>query len=276
MPWQCRTRQGRALAMQEPADRCFVRLVTSAVLVCLAKLSRLTCLWCRRPRVSGQASWADKEQLIGGGQGMSRLLVFLLCSLVSLPAIAAEQEAAREAAQENGQQRPLIQVDISFEMDAINEALQKTSVSVDEISKSFKVLAEGGQLDGGQQQQLANIMDNLDHVVGATRTSMDALPALVDRSRQTLATQLNEFFDSLKFWTITILVLLCVALIIAAACLYYFALRPLQNLLFEVTGNIRDMAKTLENSAKSLEISNQVQLEFLKLSKASDEVMGSE
>jgi hypothetical protein len=119
-------------------------------------------------------------------------------------------------------------------------------------------------------------MDNLDHVVGATRTSMDALPALVDRSRQTLATQLNEFFDSLKFWTITILVLLCVALIIAAACLYYFALRPLQNLLFEVTGNIRDMAKTLENSAKSLEISNQVQLEFLKLSKASDEVMGSE
>jgi len=45
-------------------------------------------------------------------------------------------------------------------------------------------------------------------------------------------------------------------------------------LLFEVTGNIRDMAKTLENSAKSLEISNQVQLEFLKLSKASDEVMG--
>jgi hypothetical protein len=207
---------------------------------------------------------------------MSRLLVFLLCSLVSLPAIAAEQEAAREAAQENGQQRPLIQVDISFEMDAINEALQKTSVSVDEISKSFKVLAEGGQLDGGQQQHLANIMDNLDHVVGATRTSMDALPALVDRSRQTLATQLNEFFDSLKFWTITILVLLCVALIIAAACLYYFALRPLQNLLFEVTGNIRDMAKTLENSAKSLEISNQVQLEFLKLSKASDEVMGPE
>ena len=202
---------------------------------------------------------------------MSRLLVFLLCSLVSLPAIAAEQEAA----QENGQQRPLVQVDISFEMDAINEALQKTSVSVDEISKSFRVLAESGQLDQGQQQHLANIMDNLDHVVGATRTSMDALPALIDRSRQTLATQLNEFFDSLKFWTIIILVLLGVALIIAAACFYYFAVRPLQNLLFEVTGNIRDMAKTLENSAKSLEISNQVQLEFLKLSKASDEVMGS-
>ena len=201
---------------------------------------------------------------------MSRLLVFLLCSLVSLPAIAAEQEAA----QENGQQRPLVQVDISFEMNAINEALQKTSVSVDEISRSFRVLAESGQLDQGQQQHLANIMDNLDHVVGATRTSMDALPALVDRSRQTLATQLNEFFDSLKFWTIIILVLFGVALIIAAACFYYFAVRPLQNLLFEVTGNIRDMAKTLENSAKSLEISNQVQLEFLKLSKASDEVMG--
>jgi hypothetical protein len=159
-------------------------------------------------------------------------------------------------------------------MDAINEALQKTSVSVDEISRSFRVLAESGQLDQGQQQHLANIMDNLDHVVVATRTSMDALPALVDRSRQTLATQLNEFFDSLKLWTIIILVLLGVALIIAAACFYYFAVRPLQNLLFEVTGNIRDMAKTLENSAKSLEISNQVQLEFLKLSKASDAVMG--
>ncbi|MCW8925103.1 MAG: hypothetical protein OQJ84_02515, partial [Xanthomonadales bacterium] len=102
---------------------------------------------------------------------MSRLLNVLLCGLISFSALASEQE--------NSQQRPLVQVDVYVEMEAINESLDQASRSIGEISNAFSIVAEGGQLDTEQQQHLVAILENLDHVVGATRASVDALPELV-------------------------------------------------------------------------------------------------
>lgn len=188
---------------------------------------------------------------------MPRQLLILLCVLVSAPALGSDREY--------GEQRPLVQVNVSFEMDAINESLSATSESISDISDSFRVIAEGGQLDPEQQQHLVQIMENLDHLVDATRTSTDALPSLVNRTRDTLVAQGTEFLGDLKFWSITILIILCVALVIAIICFYYFVLRPMQRTLLEVTGNISNMAKAMENTSKSLEISNQTQRELLQL-----------
>lgn len=189
---------------------------------------------------------------------MRRLFLILLWGLTSIPALGSNPQEP--------QQRPLVQVNVSFEMDAINESLRTTSESINEISDSFRLIAEGGQLDLEKQQQLVQIMENVDHLVEATRTSVDALPVLVNRSRDALAAQVMEFLGDLKFWSITILVGLCLALIIAIICFYYFVLRPMQRTLLEVTGNISNMAKAMENTSKSLEISNQTQRELLKLS----------
>ncbi len=189
---------------------------------------------------------------------MPRLSFLLLCVLTSIPAIGSDPQEP--------EQRPLVQVNVSFEMDAINESLRTTSESISEISDSFRLIAEGGQLDLEQQQQLVQIMENLDHLVEATRTSVDALPSLVERSRDTLVEQGSEFLGDLKFWSVTILIIICLVLIIATICFYYFVLRPMQRTLLEVTGNISNMAKAMENTSKSLEISNQTQRELLKLS----------
>jgi len=192
---------------------------------------------------------------------MSRLLTILLCGLISLPVLASEQEIS--------QQRPLLQVDVFVEMEAINESLDEASRSIGEISNAFRVVAEGGQLDAEQQQQLVAILENLDHVVEATRASVDALPELVRNSRQTVTDQVNGFFSSLKFWSIAILIILGIVLIAAIICFYYFVLQPLKSTLLEATGNIANMAKAMENTSRSLEVSNQTHREMLKLHKAS-------
>jgi len=192
---------------------------------------------------------------------MSRLSFFLMCFLMVLPVLGSEQASRDE--------RPLVQVNVSFEMDAINESLRATSESIGDISESFTVIAEGGQLDPEQQQKLVQIMESLDHLVEVTRTSVDALPTLVERSRGALAEQGSRFLRDLKFWAIILLVVLGAALILAIIGFYYLVLRPMRHTLLEVTGNISDMARAMENTSKSLEISSETQRELLKLAAAS-------
>ena len=78
---------------------------------------------------------------------MSRYMLILLCCLASFEVPAAETEEAEP--------QPLVQVNVSFELDAINEALESTSESFGKISDSFAVIAQGGHLDTEEQQQLA-------------------------------------------------------------------------------------------------------------------------
>jgi hypothetical protein len=185
-------------------------------------------------------------------------LFILLGALLTFSASASSQDESL--------QRPLIQVDVSVDMDAINESLKKTSESVSEISESFRLVAQGGQLNPEQQQHLVHVIENLDAMVEATRLSVDAMPSLVQRSRQSLSDQSTLFFQDLKFWSLSLLALLCAALIAAIICFYYFVLRPLQRTAMDVTANISDMAKAMENTSRSLEISSETQRELLKLS----------
>jgi F0F1-type ATP synthase membrane subunit b/b' len=55
-----------------------------------------------------------------------------------------------------------------------------------------------------------------------------------------------------------------IVLLLAIVVFYYFVLRPIQSTLLEATANIKDMAKAMENTSKSLEISNQVHQDLLK------------
>ena len=162
------------------------------------------------------------------------------------------------------QPRPLVQVHVSVDMDAINASLASTSESIGEISDSFQLMAKNGQLDPDQQKQLTEIMQNLDQLLEATNASVDALPSLVQRSRDALVAQGDEFFSEFKFWTITLIVVLLATVIIAVFGLYHFVLRPLRDSLTETAANISDMAKALESTSASLETNNQILRQLLE------------
>ena len=181
----------------------------------------------------------------------------MLFGLMSLPAIGSTGEESEP--------RPLIQVNVSIEMDAISESLRSTSESIDDISKSFQLIAESGQLDPDQQQHLLRIMENLDLLLETTSDSVDALPELVQQARDALVAESDEVLGDLKFWSVTIIVALFTVLILAIVGLYFFVLRPLQQKILDATANISKMAEALENTSKSLETSNTIQRKLLKL-----------
>ena len=192
---------------------------------------------------------------------MKNLSLILLLILFNSPVVATSSE-------EEDEPRPLVQVHVSVDMDAVNASLAATSESIGEISDSFRLMAETGQLDPDQQQQLTEIMQNLDQLLDATSASLDALPSLVQRSRDALVAQGDEFFSEFKFWTITFIVVLLATVIITVFGLYHFALRPLRESLTETAGNISDMVKALESTSKSLETNNQILRELLEADKS--------
>jgi len=181
----------------------------------------------------------------------------MLFGLMSLPAIGSTGEESEP--------RPLIQVNVSVEMDAISESLRSTSESIDDISESFRLITESGQLDPDQQQHLLRIMENLDLLLETTSDSVDALPELVQQARDVLVAESDEVLGDLKFWSVTIIVALFTVLILAIVGLYFFVLRPLQQKILDATANISKMAEAMENTSKSLETSNTIQGKLLKL-----------
>ena len=188
---------------------------------------------------------------------MSKFILTLLLGLASIQVLAAE-----EAETESG---PLVQVDVIVELDAINEALTSTSESLEKLSESFVIIAEGDQLGEEQQQQLATIMDNISQLVAVTRESVDALPTLVERSRTSLVSQGNEFMGELKFWIILVLAVVCLGLAAAAFCFYYYVIRPVHHTLQQLGADFSSITKSMENTSESLEISNRNQNELIKM-----------
>lgn len=188
---------------------------------------------------------------------MPRYILTLLFCLASIQVLAAEQTGAEPA--------PLVHVDVIVELDAINQALTSTSESLEEISESFVIIAEGGQLGEEQQQQLVTIMDNMNQLVAVTRESVDAMPALVERSRTSLVSQGNRFMGDLKFWIVLILVVVILALAVAAFSFYHFVIRPVHNTLQQLGADFSNITKSMENTSESLEISNKNQNELIKL-----------
>ena len=188
---------------------------------------------------------------------MPRYILTLLFCLVSIQVLAAEQTGAEPA--------PLVHVDVIVELDAINQALTSTSESLEEISESFVIIAEGGQLGEEQQQQLVTIMDNMNQLVAVTRESVDAMPALVERSRTSLVSQGDRFMGDLKFWIVLILVVVILALAVAAFCFYHFVIRPVHNTLQQLGADFSNITKSMENTSKSLETSNKNQNDLIKL-----------
>jgi hypothetical protein len=187
-----------------------------------------------------------------------------MCVLWLIPGLVAAQQSADDGEQRDTP-RPLVAVEVNIELAEINRALRASSESFSEISESFRIIAEGGQLDPELQQQMQSVMDNMDRLVELSNSSVDALPSLVERSRQQVVEQGNRFFANLKFWSVVTLVLLGVILAVAAVCFYYFVLQPMQRTLLAVTGDIRDMARAMETTSKSLEVSSEVHRDLLKM-----------
>lgn len=173
---------------------------------------------------------------------------------------------AEERIGEEADQTPLVTVNMSVNMDSIDDSLRGISESFTQIAESLDQLAKGERLEPEQTQQLESIITNVDYLVTATRDSVEALPVAVQRSREALGANVEQIVGDIKFWFFVAVAAIIVVLVIALASFYWFVLRPLQSTVLEAVGNISGMARAMENTSKSLEIINQTHQEIVKLS----------
>jgi hypothetical protein len=174
---------------------------------------------------------------------------------------------AEESVSEETERSPLVTVNMSVNMESIDESLRGISESFAQIADSLDRLAKNERLEPEQAQQLQNIMANLDYLVTATQHSVDALPMAVQRSREALGANAEQMVGDIKFWFLVSVAAFIMLLALALAGFYWFVLRPLQHTALEAMGNISGMAKAMENTSKSLEIVNQTHQEIVKLSR---------
>jgi hypothetical protein len=174
---------------------------------------------------------------------------------------------AEESVSEETERSPLVTVNMSVNMESIDESLRGISESFAQIADSLDRLAKNERLEPEQAQQLQNIMANLDYLVTATQHSVDALPMAVQRSREALGANAEQMVGDIKFWFLVSVAAFIMLLAMALAGFYWFVLRPLQHTALEAMGNISGMAKAMENTSKSLEIVNQTHQEIVKLSR---------
>ena len=183
-----------------------------------------------------------------------------------LLSVLATSSWAEESADEETLRSPLVTVNMSVNMDSVDQSLSGINESFAQIAESLDQLAKGGQLEPEQAQQLGNIVDNVDYLMTATRQSADALPEAIQRSREALGANTEQIFGDIKFWFLVAVTAFIVVLAMALACFFWFVLRPLQNTVLEAVRNISGMAKAMENTSKSLEIINQTHLAIVKIS----------
>ena len=91
-----------------------------------------------------------------------------------LLSVLATSSWAEESADEETLRSPLVTVNMSVNMESIDESLSGISESFGQIAESLDQLSRGGQLEPEQAQQLEGIIDNVDYLVTATRNSMDS------------------------------------------------------------------------------------------------------
>lgn len=187
--------------------------------------------------------------------------------IVLVLSMLATSSWAEESIGEEADRPPLVTVNMSVNMESIDESLRGISESFADIAESLDQLARDGRLEPEQAQQVENIVDNVDYLVTATRHSVDALPAAVQRSREALGAHAEQMVGDIKFWFLVAVAAFIVVLTMALAGFYWFVLRPLQRTVLEAVRNISGMAKAMETTSKSLEIINQTHQEIVKLSK---------
>ncbi|RTZ18120.1 hypothetical protein EJ063_04855 [Vibrio aquaticus] len=153
-----------------------------------------------------------------------------------------------------------VTVNMTLEVDGIEQAIHDTRQSLDTIGSALGDIAESDSLSLEQQERLAETIENLNQVVTLSKESVAGLPEAFQQSKQILQTNSQQFLHDLKVQILVVVALIGVVIIAIIAAIFWFVLRPMQSTLVETTHNISSMAGAIKTTAQALEaISDQQQ-----------------
>ncbi|AZL87087.1 hypothetical protein EIJ81_22920 [Aliivibrio salmonicida] len=161
--------------------------------------------------------------------------------------------------------QPLVSINATVDIKGLEQSAEQGAQAMQKMANSLELIAKNRNLTPEQQEHIYQTIENINNLVDISSNSLRTLPTFLKQSKETLSESSSQFFDDLTFKVILLLSLVVLALVTIIACFYWFILRPLQNTLLQATTNISTMAKAIENSALSLEMTNKNHDNILQL-----------
>ncbi|MFS1441265.1 MULTISPECIES: GTP-binding protein [unclassified Vibrio] len=183
-------------------------------------------------------------------------LAIIALMLVSLTGFASEAEQEQE-------QAPLINVDMTLDLDGMEKYAQDASESLEVISQSLQAIVNNPNLSEDQQQALNQTVESINKLASSTKTSLNQLPQALDQSRLAFKQTSQMLLDDIQTKIIIALAAVIAVIIIALTAIYLLILKPMQQTLVKATNNISSMAQSIQITAEALKYSTEKQQKIM-------------
>ncbi|MEZ9575104.1 GTP-binding protein [Vibrio sp. 10N.261.55.F4] len=183
-------------------------------------------------------------------------LAIIALMLVSLTGFASEAEQEQE-------QAPLINVDMTLDLDGMEKYAQDASESLEVISQSLQAIVNNPNLSDDQQQALNQTVESINKLASSTKTSLNQLPQALDQSRLAFKQTSQMLLDDVQTKIIIALAAVIAVIIIALTAIYLLILKPMQQTLVKATNNISSMAQSIQITAEALKYSTEKQQKIM-------------
>ncbi|CDT92655.1 hypothetical protein VCR3J2_40022 [Vibrio coralliirubri] len=181
-------------------------------------------------------------------------LAIIALMLVSLTGFASEPEQ---------EQAPLINVDMTLDLDGMEKYAQDASESLEVISQSLQAIVNNPNLSDDQQQALNQTVESINKLASSTKTSLNQLPQALDQSRLAFKQTSQTLLDDIQTKVIIALAAVIAVIIIALTAIYLLILKPMQQTLVKATNNISSMAQSIQITAEALKYSTEKQQKIM-------------
>ncbi|MEZ8930025.1 MULTISPECIES: GTP-binding protein [unclassified Vibrio] len=181
-------------------------------------------------------------------------LAIIALMLISLTGFASEAEQ---------EQVPLINVDMTLDLDGMERYAKDASESLEVISQSLQAIVNNPNLSNDQQQALNQTVESINQLASSTKTSLNQLPQVLDQSRLAFKKTSQLLLDDIQTKIIIALAAVITVIVIALTAIYLLILKPMQQTLVEATNNISSMAQSIQITAEALKYSTEKQQEIM-------------
>ncbi|CAH6794745.1 GTP-binding protein [Vibrio chagasii] len=181
-------------------------------------------------------------------------LVTMALIMVSFSGFASETDTT---------ETPLINVDMTLDLDGMEKYAQDASESLEVISQSLQAIVNNPNLSDEQQLALNQTVESINKLADTTKTSLHQLPQALDQSRVAFKQTSQTLLDDIQTKIIIALVAVVGVIIIALTAIYLLILKPMQQTLVKATNNISSMAQSIQITAEALKYSTEKQQQIM-------------
>lgn len=182
------------------------------------------------------------------------LLAVMAMMLIPVTGHASEAEPT---------EAPLINVDMTLDLDGMEKYAQEATESLEVISQSLQAIVNNPNLSDDQQLALNQTVESINKLADTTKTSLNQLPQALDQSRVAFKQTSQTLLDDIQTKVIIALVAVVGVIIIALTAIYLLILKPMQQTLVKATNNISSMAQSIQVTAEALKYSTEKQQEIM-------------